>query len=672
MKKQGTTGPGVAALLALIGLAPLHAATLNVPSAVYPTIQAGVDAALPGDTVLVADGTYTGPGNTGMQINKDITVKSVHGAAHTIIDCQGTSVSGITMYEATIDGFTIKNGYDGDFAGGVSMYGGTLAHCVITGCSGDAGGGVFAYGPDRIVITGCTVSGNTGVHGGGIFVDPDPDVSDVTIDSCTVSGNFSRSLGGGITMGLGRVTDVRPGRILNSVVTGNVVNSYYTAQGGGIYANGATLIANCTVADNLVTVDPSQDPGGASGGGIYAQGGYNASGYSTIINSIITHNTAGYDAGIHDDEATAFTHLAVSYCFVQDGQFGNEDRDPYFVNESAGDFHLKADSPAINVGTIVGALPTDIEGNPRPSRPGIGAYEYTPQPHPWSAISTSAGADGFTRVLWDNRDGTASVWKLDASGNLVTQQQYGPYPGWIARDLATGPDGISHLLWTNASGLTTFWRLDDNNVYLSQQQYGPYDGWNVIGLTVAPDDTVRALWDYADGSATVWTLDGTDNLTSQTQLSPDTIPFDGPYDVSYWTARSLTAAPDGTLRLLWDNAQGRASVWRLTAQGQYTDQREYGAYPGWTARSIAAAPDGTSRFAWTAEDGTLALWTLDPTDLYTGQTQFGPYDGWSYQGVTVGSDGNARVLWDNVTGQSALWSLTPGGGFASNYQYGPY
>lgn len=34
-------------------------ATLNVPSALYPTVQSAIDAAMDGDTVLVGPGTYT-------------------------------------------------------------------------------------------------------------------------------------------------------------------------------------------------------------------------------------------------------------------------------------------------------------------------------------------------------------------------------------------------------------------------------------------------------------------------------------------------------------------------------------------------------------------------------------------------------------------------------------
>ena len=57
--------------------------------------------------------------------------------------------------------------------------------------------------------------------------------------------------------------------------------------------------------------------------------------------------------------------------------------DPQFVNAVGGDFHLKATSPAVNVGipSIFGLSVTpDLDGTARPqgAKPDIGAYEYNP------------------------------------------------------------------------------------------------------------------------------------------------------------------------------------------------------------------------------------------------------------------------------------------------------
>ncbi len=94
------------------------AAIIHVP-ADYPTIQAGIDAAVDGDEVLVADGVYTGDGNRDLDFHgKPITVRSNFGRPNCIIDCDGTVEephrgfyfhSGETA-DSVAQGFRIRNG----------------------------------------------------------------------------------------------------------------------------------------------------------------------------------------------------------------------------------------------------------------------------------------------------------------------------------------------------------------------------------------------------------------------------------------------------------------------------------------------------------------------------------------------------------------------------------
>ena len=67
-------------------------ATINVPAG-QATIQAAIDAASNGDTVLVADGTYTGVDNKNLDFNgKAITVQSQNGPANCTIDCENNGI----------------------------------------------------------------------------------------------------------------------------------------------------------------------------------------------------------------------------------------------------------------------------------------------------------------------------------------------------------------------------------------------------------------------------------------------------------------------------------------------------------------------------------------------------------------------------------------------------
>ena len=87
MKKIGNVFLIMGAILALAGLA--SAVTIHVPGD-SATIQAGINGTMDSDTVLVADGTYTGDGNRDNDFGgRNIVVMSENGPEVTIIDCEG-------------------------------------------------------------------------------------------------------------------------------------------------------------------------------------------------------------------------------------------------------------------------------------------------------------------------------------------------------------------------------------------------------------------------------------------------------------------------------------------------------------------------------------------------------------------------------------------------------
>ena len=191
------------------------------------TIQSAIVASTPYDTILVTNGVYT-PISTA---NKGIMIRSVNGAAFTIIDGGWTNrcaTLGSKPFDVNtvLVGFTLRNGY-ASYGGG--SYYGTLDNCTLAGNSGSQGGGSY-YG----ALKNCILMENSSVLGGGSYYG--------TLDNCTLTENSASSGGGAYASTLNNCT--------------LSVNSASNDGGGAYYGtlNNCTLTGNMTKALRIMVV----------------------------------------------------------------------------------------------------------------------------------------------------------------------------------------------------------------------------------------------------------------------------------------------------------------------------------------------------------------------------------------------------------------------------------
>lgn len=394
------------------------AAAIIIPDD-YPTIGQGMDAASDGDTVLVREGSYSGPGNRDIGYGgKAVVLMSERGPEFTVIDCdglgRGVDFSGGEGSGAVFDGFTVTNGAP-DGSGGAIRIGSyaspVVSNCLLAGNSAvDKGGGIFCGRASTPSVSGCSISGNTASgDGGAVYCGP---LSSASVENSVIDGNTASLGGGGISAWYGSIdisacvltgnlaeigagirtvgseTKIDKCRISSNTAwgSGGGIHEYSSASrlinctiteneaagaGGGIHLyNSMPVIAHCTFSDNYST-----DGGGA----LYCR--WHAS--PTIVNSILR--------GDEPSEIATYKSIpVVVYCNIEGGWIGegNIDTDPYFRGN--GDYHLMPVSPCIDAGFDAGVV-TDIDGDARPAETGfdIGSDEVVfggPLIHvtPWS------------------------------------------------------------------------------------------------------------------------------------------------------------------------------------------------------------------------------------------------------------------------------------------------
>ncbi len=243
------------------------AKTIHVPGD-SATIQAGINGANGGDTVLVADGVYKGEGNRDIDFGgRKIVLMSENGYDFTHIDCEGSEQEphrGFIFHTAedsstVVDGFWIRNGY------------------------AISGGGMLIYN-SMPIIKNCRITDSQAIStsvfdgGGAIYV-----TTDIHIDSCIFENNYSNQLGGAIiSEGQGNPT------VKNCIFRNNSARS-----AGGAYYCGSRLMGSSDSLMNCIFVDNYADN---RAGAIYLALGCSAYTYNCRF---VRNSAKWYGGAIH-------------------------------------------------------------------------------------------------------------------------------------------------------------------------------------------------------------------------------------------------------------------------------------------------------------------------------------------------------------------------------------
>ena len=429
------------------------------------TIQAAVDEAEEGDTVLVNDGVYdqhvAHPHSSFPQPRVDILqpirLESVNGPGVTIIqglaptNWVGTidlgAIRGVSMVEGSeLIGFTIQDAYSDQGSGagvrvegsGISLYNAFVSNCVIREChsidgkwGGGASGGtyvdcVFSNNSAetggavlRVHALSCKFLDNVAAGGGG-------GGRESSFTNCVFYGNQARSGGGtyqsemvGCELVSNRATDEgggawQPQSAIDCVFSSNISEE----RGGGIFkgrnvnnsffAGNVALLEGGALYNTAVRNCTLTGNRAALGGGLFI---------GSAINSIVYHNVA-------DDGPNYYgSGLTYSCATPLPMGVGNVDVDPQVV--SLTNPHLLSSSPCRNAGLNSGLLVNDFEGDPRILEGAIdmGVDEFIERPQTGSldvaivAINPTTvvgfplilegGVTGAVRTLeWSFGDGT--------------------------------------------------------------------------------------------------------------------------------------------------------------------------------------------------------------------------------------------------------------------------
>ncbi len=458
------------------------------------------------------------------------------------IDAEGGT---LTVTKSNISGNNARGNGGGIFSAEGNVL--NVSDTTIQSNQGDNGGGIHmgekavAPAPSQATITGTKILDNesTGIQGGGVYVGTR---ATAALTNCTVAGNKTTSMGGGICGSLCAIT-LDNVQVESNTVTGN------NSLGGGVFLQGNQNGESSLTLKNGTAIQNNSAVG--FGGGIYLWGKIFLRSDGTEDRKIsIANNTAANGGGIF---ATPWP--IAEFPNIPDLALTNTD----ILNNSAtngGGMYLLNSGNA----TIQAELQnSSIDGNSATSwGGGIFAYAGATITANHTSISKNTAATAGGLLLWEGcsaalsnnsevcgntaTDG-AGVYLLTNStltlengsinGNTATNNGGGLFADSTSTSQLTGGDVYNNHAGTAGDDLyllgtangTTILRAVDTNWVLSDCGHN-IDGWYLDGkdarwnADAANAETyyVTNLENQVDGTAIVKNADGTYTLTSPIAL----------------------------------------------------------------------------------------------------------------------------------------------------------